>query len=79
MTFGVKTVLHYIKLTAITDLRLNIKMNVKSHVEPFYKGGEKNIRRNDFNDECQCFEENKKKKDDENRSASDFSFLLGLN
>ena len=48
-------------------------------MEPFFKGGEKNIRRNDFNDECQCFEENKKNKDDENRSASDFPYFLGLN
>ena len=53
-------------------------MNVKSHVEPFFKGGEKKTRRNDFNDECQCFDENKKNKNDENRFASDFSYFLGI-
>ena len=48
---------------------MNIKMNVKSHVEPFFKGGEKKTSRNDFNGACQCFEEYEKNKDGDNRSV----------
>ena len=36
-------------------------------MEPFFKSGEKKKRRNDLNDECQCFEEYKNNKDDEDR------------
>ena len=46
-------------------------MNVKSHVEPFFKSREKKKRRNNYNGECQCFEEYKKNKDGDNRFVSD--------
>ena len=36
-------------------------------MEPFFKSGEKKKRRNDLNDECQCFEVYKQNKDDEDR------------
>lgn len=36
-------------------------------MEPFFKSGEKKKRRNDLNDECQCFEVYKQDKDDEDR------------
>ena len=36
-------------------------------MEPFFKSGEKKKRRNDLNDECQCFEAYKQNKDVEDR------------
>ena len=46
-------------------------MNVKSHVEPFFKSREKKTSRNICNGECQCFEEYTKNKDGDNRFNSD--------
>ena len=45
----------------------------KSHIEPFFKRSEKKKRRNDFNDECRCFDEYKKTKNDANRFVVGFS------
>ena len=53
-------------------------MNVKSHVEPFFKSRGKKKRQNNYNDECQCFEEYNKNKDGENRSVFGFPEFLGL-
>ena len=46
---------------------------LKSHIEPFFKRSEKKKRRNDFNDECQCFDEYKKTKNYANRFVVGFS------
>ena len=53
-------------------------MNVKSHVEPFFKSHEKKKSRNNYDDECQCFEEYNKNKDDDNRSVFGFIEFSGL-
>ena len=53
-------------------------MNVKSHVEPFFKSHEKKKSRNNYDGECQCFEEYNKNKDDDNRSIFGFLEILGV-
>ena len=40
-------------------------------MEPFFKSGEKKKRRNDLNDECQCFDYYKNNKHGENRFGSE--------